>query len=127
MARVKAAVYTRQRKKKLFRRAKGYVGKKKNVYRVTKERVARGLRHAYVGRKKRKREFRSLWITRINAASRLEGLTYGQFINGLRKANITINRKILSDLAVKDKTSFLALVEKAKENLFSFAKVMVSQ
>lgn len=117
MARVKSAVYTRQRKKKLFRRAKGYVGKKKNVYRVAKERVARGLRHAYVGRKKRKREFRSLWITRINAASRLEGLTYGQFINGLRKANIAVNRKILADLAVKDKTSFLVLVEKAKENL----------
>ncbi len=117
MARVKSVVYTRQRKKKLFRRAKGFAGKKKNVYRVTKERVARALRHAYVGRKKRKRDFRSLWITRINAASRLEGLTYGQFINGLRKANITINRKILADLAVKDKTSFLALVEKAKENL----------
>lgn len=117
MARVKSAVYTRQRKKKLFRLAKGYVGKKKNVYRITKERVARALRHAYVGRKKRKREFRSLWITRLNAAARLEGLTYGQFINGLRKANIGINRKILADLAVRDKTAFLAIVEKAKENL----------
>jgi len=117
MAKVKSAVYTRQRKKKLFRLAKGYVGKKKNVYRIAKERVARALRHAYVGRKKRKREFRSLWITRINAAARLEGLTYAQFINGLRKANITMNRKVLADLAVKDRTGFLALIEKAKENL----------
>ncbi len=117
MARVKSAVYTRQRKKKLFRLAKGYVGKKKNVYRVTKERVARALRHAYVGRKKRKRVFRSLWITRINAAARLQGLTYSQLINGLQKAKVKVNRKILADLALKDKSSFLALVDKAKENL----------
>jgi len=117
MARVKSVVYTRQRKKKLFRLAKGYVGKKKNVYRVAKERVARALRHAYVARKKRKREFRSLWISRINAATRLKGLTYSQFMNGLRRANIGLNRKMLAELAVKDKAGFLALVEKAKENL----------
>lgn len=115
--RVKSGVYTRSRKKKLFRRAKGYRLSKKNIYRMVKEQVSKSLRYAYRDRKKRKRDFRSLWITRINAAARLQGLTYGRFINGLRRANISINRKILAELAVKDTPTFAILAQKAKESL----------
>lgn len=110
MTRVKGGVTTRRRKKKLFRLAKGYRLGKKNLYRHVTEQVDKGLQYAYRDRKSRKREFRSLWIARINAASRLNGMSYSQFINGLRKANVQINRKILADLAVNDTNVFAQLV-----------------
>ncbi len=114
MVRVKTGVYTRQRKKKLFRLSKGYRGRKKNVYRIVKEQVSKSLRHAYRARKNRKREFRSLWIARINAAARLQGLTYNQLISGLSKANVKINRKMLAELVVNNPSAFSALVGKIK-------------
>ena len=94
--------------------AKGYWGAKSKQYRAAKEQVARSLRYAYVGRKLRKREFRRLWITRINAAARLNGMSYSTFINGLKKHNIDVNRKMLADLAVSDAEGFAKLVEIAK-------------
>lgn len=117
MVRVKSVVYTRQRKKKLFRLSKGYRGRKKNVYRMVKEQVSKSLRHAYRARKNRKREFRSLWIARINAAARLQGLTYSQLVSGLSKANVKINRKMLAELAVNNPLAFSALVGKVKTYL----------
>jgi large subunit ribosomal protein L20 len=95
--------------------AKGYFGAKSKQYRAAKEQVARSLRYAFVGRKLRKREFRRLWITRINAAARLNGISYSKFIAGLKKQNITVNRKMLADLAVNDAEGFAKLVELAKQ------------
>ena len=114
MARVKGAMMTRKHRKKILGLAKGYWGAKSKQYRAASEQVARSLRYAFKGRKLRKRDFRSLWITRINAAARLNGMSYSTFINGLKKHNITVNRKILADLAVNDAAAFTKLVEIAK-------------
>ena len=114
MARVKGAMMARKRRNKTLKLAKGYWGAKSKQYRAASEQVARSLRYAFKGRKLRKRDFRSLWITRINAAARLNGMSYSTFINGLKKHNITVNRKILADLAVNDAAAFTKLVEIAK-------------
>ncbi len=94
--------------------AKGYFGSKSKQYRAAKEQVMRSLRYAYIGRKLRKRDFRQLWIARINAAARLNGLSYSRFMNGLKKANIDLNRKVLADMAVNDPAAFAKLVETVK-------------
>ena len=114
MARIKAAVNAHKKRRKIMKLAKGYFGSKSKQYRAASEQVARSLRYAFTGRKLRKRDFRSLWITRINAAARLNGMSYSAFINGLKKQNITVNRKMLADLAVNDAAAFAKLVEIAK-------------
>ena len=114
MARIKAAVNAHKKRRKIMKLAKGYYGSKSKQYRAAKEQVARSLRYAYVGRKLRKRDFRSLWIARINAAARINGMSYSKFINGLKKAGIDLNRKVLADLAVNDAAAFAKLVEIAK-------------
>ncbi len=114
MARIKRAVNAQKKRRKVMKLAKGYWGAKSKQYRAASEQVARSLRYAFVGRKLRKRDFRSLWITRINAAARLNGMSYSAFINGLKKQNITVNRKMLADLAVNDPAAFTKLVEIAK-------------
>ena len=115
MARVKGAMMTRKHRKKILGLAKGYWGAKSKQYRAATEQVARSLRYAYEGRKLRKRDFRRLWITRINAAARLNGMSYSTFINGLKKHNVDINRKMLADIAVNDAATFANLVEIAKQ------------
>ena len=115
MARIKRAVNAQKKRRKVMKLAKGYWGAKSKQYRAASEQVARSLRYAFVGRKLRKRDFRSLWITRINAAARLNGMSYSTFINGLKKQNITVNRKMLADLAVNDAAAFAKLVEIAKQ------------
>ena len=117
MARIKAAVNAHKKRRKIMKLAKGYYGSKSKQYRAAKEQVARSLRYAYIGRKLRKRDFRSLWITRINAAARINGMSYSKFINGLKKAGIDLNRKMLSEIAISDKEAFAALAEKAKAAL----------
>jgi large subunit ribosomal protein L20 len=112
--RAKSVVYTRQRKKKVFRRAKGYYATKKNRWRITIQQVEKSLRYAYVDRKDRKGNFRQLWIMRLNAAARAEGMSYSRFISGLRKANILIDRKMLAEMAVKDAAGFKQLAEISK-------------
>ena len=114
MARIKVAVHAHKKRRKIMKLAKGYYGSKSKQYRAAKEQVARSLRYAYIGRKLRKRDFRSLWIARINAAARINGLSYSRFINGLKKAGIDLNRKVLADLAVNDAAAFAKLVEIAK-------------
>ncbi len=114
MARIKRAVNAQKKKRKVMKLAKGYWGAKSKQYRAATEQVRRSLRYAYKGRKLRKRDFRRLWITRINAAARLSGMSYSTFINGLKKANITVNRKMLADLAVSDAAAFAKLVDLAK-------------
>jgi len=114
MARVKGAVTTRARHKKVLKRAKGYFGAKSVRFKMAKQAVMKSLNYAFVGRKQKKRNFRQLWIARINAASRLNGMPYSKFMSGLRIANININRKMLADMAVNDASSFAALVEKIK-------------
>jgi large subunit ribosomal protein L20 len=114
MARIKRAVNAQKKRRKIMKLAKGYWGAKSKQYRAASEQVARSLRYAFTGRKLRKRDFRSLWITRINAAARLNGMSYSTFINGLKKQNITVNRKMLADLAVNDPAAFAKLVEIAK-------------
>ena len=114
MARIKRAVNAQKKRRKVMKLAKGYWGAKSKQYRAASEQVARSLRYAFEGRKLRKRDFRSLWITRINAAARLNGMSYSTFINGLKKQNITVNRKMLADLAVNDPAAFAKLVEMAK-------------
>ena len=114
MARIKRSVNALKKRRKVMKLAKGYWGAKSKQYRAASEQVARSLRYAFTGRKLRKRDFRSLWITRINAAARLNGMSYSTFINGLKKHNITDNRKILADLAVNDAAAFTKLVEIAK-------------
>ncbi len=114
MARIKRAVNAQKKRRKVMKLAKGYWGAKSKQYRAASEQVARSLRYAFTGRKLRKRDFRSLWITRINAAARLNGMSYSTFINGLKKQNITVNRKMLADLAVNDAAAFAKLVEIAK-------------
>ncbi len=114
MARIKRAVNAHKKRRKVFKLAKGYFGSKSKQYRAASEQVARSLRYAYVGRKLRKRDFRRLWITRINAAARMNGMSYSVLMNGLKKNNITINRKMLADIAVNDPAAFTKLVEAAK-------------
>ena len=114
MARVKRAVNALKKRRKVFRLSKGYFGAKSKQYRAASEQVRRSLRYAYIGRKLRKRDFRKLWITRINAAARMNDISYSRLINGLKVAGITINRKMLADLAVIDAKAFADLAEKAK-------------
>ena len=114
MARVKRGVQAHARHKKVIRLAKGYSGRRKNVYRVAKQAVIKAGQYAYRDRKQKKRVFRALWIVRINAAARQCGLSYSRFINGLMKADIEIDRKVLADLAVNDSSAFEALAEKSK-------------
>ena len=114
MARIKRAVNAQKKRRKIMKLAKGYWGAKSKQYRAASEQVARSLRYAFTGRKLRKRDFRSLWITRINAAARLNGMSYSAFINGLKKQNITVNRKMLADLAVREPAAFAKLVEIAR-------------
>ena len=117
MARVKRAVTAQKKKRKVMKLAKGYFGAKSKQYRAASEQVRRSLRYAYIGRKQKKRDFRSLWIARINAAARLNGLSYSKLMNGLKIANVDINRKMLSELAINDAAAFTALAETAKNAL----------
>ena len=117
MPRVKRGVTARARHKKVIDQAKGYRGRRKNVYRIAKEAVMRAGQYAYRDRRNRKRVFRALWITRINAAVREHGLTYSVFMNGLLKAEIALDRKVLAELAVNDKPAFSAIVEQVKSTL----------
>jgi len=114
MARIKRAVNAHKKRRKVLKLAKGYYGSKSKQYRAANEQVMRSLRYAYIGRKLRKRDFRRLWITRINAAARLSGMSYSAFINGLKKAGVEVNRKMLADIAVHDAQGFAKLVELAK-------------
>jgi large subunit ribosomal protein L20 len=114
MARIKRAVNSNKKRRKVLKLAKGYFGARSKQYRAATEQVARSLRYAYEGRKHRKRDFRRLWITRINAAARLNGVSYSVLMNGLKKHNITINRKMLADIAVNDAAAFAKIVESAK-------------
>src|SRR3990167_3159079 len=116
MGRVKRGVTARARHKKVLKLAKGYYGARSRVYRVAKQAVIKALQYAYRDRRQRKREFRGLWIVRINAAVRPHGLSYSRFINGLKKANITLDRKVLADLAVNDKVGFAKLVKQVIGN-----------
>ncbi|MBR3003007.1 MAG: 50S ribosomal protein L20 [Clostridia bacterium] len=115
MARVKTARTTRARHKKILKRAKGYYGAKHYRFRNANQAVMKSLRYAYVGRKDKKSNFRKLWITRINAAARMNGLTYSKLIAGLKKANVTINRKMLAEIAVTDEKAFAEIAEIAKK------------
>lgn len=114
MARVKRAVNSKKTHKKYLKMAKGYRGGKSTLFRTAKQAVMKSLQYSYIGRKRRKREFRQLWIARINAASRANGLSYSKFMGGLKKANIDINRKMLSEIAINDPEAFAKLVETAK-------------
>ena len=115
MARIKRAVNAQKKRRKIMKLAKGYWGAKSKQYRAASEQVARSLRYAFTGRKLRKRDFRSLWITRINAAARLNGMNYSTLINGLKKKGVEVNRKMLADLAVNDAEAFAQLAQLAKE------------
>lgn len=117
MARVKRGVIARRRHKKVLKKAKGYYGARSRVFRVAKQAVIKAGQYAYRDRRQRKRQFRALWIARINAGARLNGLSYSRFIAGLKKANIEIDRKVLADLAVHEAGAFTAIVEKAKAAL----------
>ena len=117
MARVKRGVVARRRHRKVLSRAKGYYGARRKVFRVAKQAVIKAGQYAYRDRRVRKRDFRSLWIQRINAAAREHGLSYSRFINGLKRAEIGIDRKMLAELAVNDKVAFKALAEKAHDQL----------
>ncbi len=114
MARIKRAVNGHKKRRKIFKLAKGFWGAKSKQYHAATEAVMRSLRSAYIGRKLRKRDFRRLWITRINAAARISGMSYSTFISGLKKAGVNVNRKMLADMAVNDAGGFAQLVEVAK-------------
>ncbi len=117
MPRVKRGVVARRRHKKILKLAKGYYGARSRVFRVAKQAVIKAGQYAYRDRRQRKRQFRALWIARINAAARINGLSYSRFISGLKKANVEIDRKVLADLAVNQQHAFAAVVEKAKAAL----------
>ena len=117
MARVKGAMMTRKRRNKILKLAKGYWGAKSKHYKMANEQVMKSLTYAYVGRRLKKRDFRQLWIARINAACKMNGMNYSTFMNGLKKAGIVINRKVLAELAVNNKAAFAQLVETAKKAL----------
>lgn len=117
MARVKRAMMTRKRRKKVLKLAKGYFGAKSTHFKMAKQAVKKSGNYAFIGRKQKKRDFRRLWITRISAAAKLNGINYSQLMNGLKKANIALNRKMLSEMAISDAAAFTALVERAKAAL----------
>ena len=117
MARIKGAVTTRKRRKKILKLAKGYYGAKSKQFRTANQAVMRSLTNAYIGRKQKKRDFRSLWITRISAACKMNDINYSQFMNGLKKAGVTLNRKMLAEMAVSDKEGFATLAALAKEKI----------
>ena len=117
MARVKGAMMTRKRRNKILGMAKGYWGSKSRHYKMANQAVMKSLRYAYIGRKQRKRDFRKLWITRISAAAKMNGMNYSTFMHGLKLAGIEMNRKMLSETAIHDPAAFTALTEKAKAAL----------
>ncbi|MBQ2697007.1 MAG: 50S ribosomal protein L20 [Clostridia bacterium] len=117
MARVKGALNTRKRHKRVLKLAKGYRGGKSKLFRTAKQAVMKSLSYAYVGRKQKKRDFRRLWIARISAQAKMNGMNYSTFMNGLKKAGIEMNRKMLAEIAVSDKEAFASLVAKAKASL----------
>lgn len=117
MARVKGALATRKRRNKTLKLAKGYWGARSKHFKMAKEAVMKSGNYAYVGRRLKKRDFRKLWITRINAAARINGMSYSRFMDGLKKAGVELDRKVLSDIAITDPKGFTALVEKAKAAL----------
>lgn len=114
MARIKGAVVTRRRRKRVLKLAKGYWGAKSKHFKMAKQAVMKSGNYAYIGRKQRKRNFRRLWITRISAACKMRGINYSTFMNGLKKANISLNRKMLSEIAIADENAFTKLVEQVK-------------
>ena len=116
MARIKGAMMTRKRRNKILGMAKGYWGSKSRHYKMANQAVMKSLRYAYIGRKQRKRDFRQLWIARISAACKLNGINYSRFMYGLKKAGVQMNRKMLSETAINDPAAFTALVETAKAN-----------
>ncbi|MDK2802594.1 MAG: 50S ribosomal protein L20 [Oscillospiraceae bacterium] len=117
MARIKGAMMTRKRRKKILKLAKGYWGGKSKLFKTAKQAVMKSGQYAYIGRKKKKRDFRRLWITRISAASKLNGLNYSTFMNGIKKASILLNRKMISEIAIHNPQDFSSLCEKAKAAL----------
>ena len=117
MARIKGAMMTRKRRKKVLKLAKGYFGAKSKLFKTAKEAVMKSGQYAYIGRRQRKRDFRRLWIARINAAAKLNGMNYSTFMNGLKKAGVEMNRKMLADLAVNDANGFATLVKTAQKAL----------
>lgn len=117
MARVKGALMTRKRRNKTLKLAKGYFGSRHRLFKTAKQAVMKSGNYAYIGRKQRKRDFRRLWITRISAAARANGMNYSTFMNGLKKAGVTLNRKMLSEIAIADPAAFTALVEKSRAAL----------
>ncbi|KAB3529815.1 50S ribosomal protein L20 [Alkaliphilus serpentinus] len=117
MARVKGAVNARKKHKKILKLAKGFRGARSKLFRPANQFVMKALKYAYIGRKQKKRDFRKLWITRINAGTRANGLSYSRFINGLKASGIQMNRKVLADMAVNDKEGFAQLVETVKQKL----------
>lgn len=114
MARVKGALNTRKKHKKVLKLAKGFRGGESRIYRTANQAVMRSMQNAYIGRKRRKRDFRRLWIARISAAAKMNGMNYSTFMNGIKKAGIEMNRKMLSEIAIADPAAFAQLVEKAK-------------
>ncbi len=117
MARIKGAMMTRKRRKKTLKLAKGYFGAKSKLFRTAKQAVMKSGQYAYIGRKQKKRDFRRLWITRISAAAKINGMNYSTFMNGLKKAGVDLNRKMLSEIAIADPAGFTALTETAKAAL----------
>ena len=117
MARVKGAMMTRKRRKKILKLAKGYWGAKSTHYKMANQAVMKSLTYAYVGRRLKKRDFRRLWITRISAAAKMNGINYSRFMNGLKKAGVDLNRKMLAEMACNDAAAFKALVDLAKANI----------
>lgn len=117
MARIKGAIMTRKRRNKVLRLAKGYYGSKSRLFKTAKQAVMKSGNYAYIGRKQKKRDFRRLWISRISAACKLNGMNYSTFMNGLKKAGVTLNRKMLSEIAINDAAGFTAIVDKAKAAL----------
>jgi len=117
MARIKGAMMTRKRRNKVLKLAKGYYGSKSRLFKTAKQAVMKSGQYAYIGRKRRKRDFRRLWITRISAAARSNGMNYSTFINGLSRAGVTLNRKMLSEIAIADPAAFTQLAEQAKAAL----------
>ena len=124
--RVKRGSVRRKRRKRIMRLAKGFRGKRNSAHRIAKQRVMKAMRNAYISRRLRKRDFRGLWITRINAASRLNGLPYSRFMQGLREADIRINRKMLAEMAVRDPEGFAEVAERAKAHLPEDAREVVA-
>lgn len=117
MARVKGAMMTRKRRNKTLKLAKGYFGAKSKHFKMAKQAVMKSVQYAYIGRKQKKRDFRKLWITRISAAAKMNGMNYSTFMNGVNKAGINLNRKMLSEIAISDPAGFTAIAEKAKAAL----------